>query len=118
MDEEVHEKLKDILDNEDNSSIIKLTRSKIKEIKNNNLQKLQLDREKLKDYHKKLEEYRYVEDISDIRYGFYIRWINLKNPDTVKKIRSQIVKKFMDKATIIYKEDNSEDYFIICKKQT
>ncbi len=44
--------------------------------------------------------------------------INLKNPDTVKKIRSQIVKKFMDKATIIYKEDNSEDYFIICKKQT
>ena len=24
----------------------------------------------------------------------------------------------MDKATIIYKEDTSEDYFIICKKQT
>ena len=24
----------------------------------------------------------------------------------------------MDKATIIYKEDNIEDYFIICKKQT
>ena len=24
----------------------------------------------------------------------------------------------MDKATIIYKEDSNEDYFIICKKQT
>ena len=24
----------------------------------------------------------------------------------------------MDKATIIYKEDDIEDYFIICKKQT
>ena len=24
----------------------------------------------------------------------------------------------MDKATIIYKEDSSEDYFIICKNQT
>ena len=44
--------------------------------------------------------------------------INSNNPDTVEKIREQIVKKFMDKATIIYKEDNIEDYFIICKKQT
>ena len=44
--------------------------------------------------------------------------INSKNPDTIEKIREQTVKKFMDKATIIYKEDSNEDYFIICKKQT
>jgi uncharacterized protein YyaL (SSP411 family) len=44
--------------------------------------------------------------------------INTKNIHTFEKIREQTVKKFMDKATIIYKEDNSEDYFIICKKQT
>ena len=44
--------------------------------------------------------------------------INTKNIHTFEKIREQAVKKFMDKATIIYKEDNSEDYFIICKKQT
>ena len=44
--------------------------------------------------------------------------INSKNPNTIEKIKEQTIKKFMDKATIIYKEDNSEDYFIICKKQT
>jgi len=44
--------------------------------------------------------------------------INSKNHGTVEKIIKQTVKKFMDKATIIYKEDNTEDYFIICKKQT
>ena len=44
--------------------------------------------------------------------------INSKNTDTIEKIIDQTVKKFMDKATIIYKEINSEDYFIICKKQT
>ncbi len=40
------------------------------------------------------------------------------NSDTIEKIRKLIIKKFMDKATIIYKEDDSEDYFIICKNQT
>ncbi len=44
--------------------------------------------------------------------------INTKNIHTFEKIREQTVKKFMDKATIIYREENSEDYFIICKKQT
>ena len=38
--------------------------------------------------------------------------------DTIEKMREQTIKKFMDKATIIYKEDNTEDYFVICKKQT
>ena len=44
--------------------------------------------------------------------------INSNNTDTIEKMREQTIKKFMDKATIIYKEDNSEDYFIICKNQT
>ena len=43
---------------------------------------------------------------------------NSKNTDIINKIREQVIKKFMDKASILYKEDNSEDYFIICKKQT
>ena len=38
--------------------------------------------------------------------------INSKNSDTIEKIIDHTVKKFMDKATIIYKEDDIEDYFI------
>ena len=42
--------------------------------------------------------------------------INSKNTDTIEK-NKRTFKKFMDKASIIYKEDSSEDYFIVCKKQ-
>ena len=48
------------------------------------LQKLQLDSQALKDLHKKLKFYRYVEDVADINYGSYVRWIKLTDPDSVK----------------------------------
>ena len=42
--------------------------------------------------------------------------INSKYPETVEKIKELTFKKYMDKA-IIYKEDNNEEYFIICKNK-
>ena len=51
------------LENEQNSSIVNLDSSKIKDIKNNILQKIQLDRDTLKLYHKKLKQYRYCSDL-------------------------------------------------------
>ena len=68
------------LENESNTSIMNLTSSKIKDIKNNMLQSLQLERKQLKIFHKKLKEYRYCSDMSDLQFGYYIRWIPLKNP--------------------------------------
>ena len=67
------------LENEQNSSIVNLDSSKIKNIKNNILQKIQLDRNTLKLYHKKLKQYRYCSDLSDLQYGNYIRWISLND---------------------------------------
>ena len=69
------------LDNENNSGIENLSTRKIKAIKNDYLQQLQLSREKLKEYHNKLKEYRFVDDLTNIQYGRYIRWISLKNPE-------------------------------------
>ena len=71
------------LENESNASIINMTTSKIKTIKNNILQRLQLDRTTLKQFHKKLKNYRYCSDMSDLQYGYYIRWVPLKNPDNM-----------------------------------
>jgi len=71
------------LENETNSSIMNLTTSKIKEHKNNILQQLQLERNKLKTMHDKLIEYRYCTDMSDLQYGYYIRWIPLKDPENL-----------------------------------
>lgn len=91
MDDELKEKINELLENEDNSSIIKLTHSKIKDTKNNILQKLQLDRTKLKELHKKLKNYRYVDELIDIRIGFYIRWINLRLVDNIKLTNGGII---------------------------
>ena len=43
-----------------------------------------LSSDTLRTYHKKLKYYRYVEDLADIKYGNYIRWISLKDPDNLK----------------------------------
>ena len=79
------------LENEGNASIMKLTTSKIKQIKNTILQQLQLDSKTLKSYHKKLKNYRYCDEVSDLQYGYYIRWIPLKNPDNIKLTNGAVI---------------------------
>ena len=69
------------LDNENNVGIENLSTRKIKSLKNDYLQQLQLSRADLKNYHTKLKEYRFVDDLTNIQYGRYIRWISLKNPE-------------------------------------
>lgn len=76
--------LKKALENENNESIINLTISEIKSEKNDILQKLQFGKEDLKENLRKLKEYRYINNINDLNYGYYIRWINLKNVKDLK----------------------------------
>jgi hypothetical protein len=72
------------LENEENEKMMQLTSSKIMCQKNNILQKMQIKGDLLKSYHKKLKEYRLIEDIDDITYGNYIRWFNIKDPNSIK----------------------------------
>tara|TARA_B100001057_G_scaffold338156_1_gene338954 strand:- start:443 stop:877 length:435 start_codon:yes stop_codon:yes gene_type:complete len=76
--------LKKALENEENEKLLKLTSAKIMAQKNNILQKMQIKGQILKSYHKKLKDYRLIEDIDDITYGNYIRWFNIKEPDNIK----------------------------------
>ena len=82
-DDENMEILLKALENKSNESLINLDSSKIKSIKNDILQRLQLDRDVLKTLHKKLEDYRYCSDLSDLKFGNYIRWISLKDPENI-----------------------------------
>ena len=93
MDEDtnINELLQTALNNENNSNIMELTNAKISQWKNDALQRLFLERKELKSFHKKLKEYKYVSDMSDLSYGHYIRWINLKNPDSFKLTNGAIV---------------------------
>ena len=70
------------------TNIMELTSEKISTWKNNALQKLFLPRTKLKEFHKKLKNYKYISGMDDLSYGHYIRWINLKN------INIEVIKDF------------------------
>ncbi len=73
-------KLIDALDNDKNETIINLTTKKILEMNLNILKELHLDRNTTLDYLKKLKGYRYVDEINDLKYGGYIRWIPITDP--------------------------------------
>jgi hypothetical protein len=74
-------KLVKALDNEGNESIMHLTNKKILEMNLNILKELHLGKEVTIDYLKKLKGYKYVDEIHDLRYGAYIRWIPITDPN-------------------------------------
>ena len=77
-------KLLHALDNEENEDIINHDHETISKEKNDILQKLKLSRDVIKSLHQKLKLYRYVDNLEGIRFGAYIRWISLKNPNQDK----------------------------------
>jgi hypothetical protein len=98
--------LDDIVKELDDKHLLYLTTSKIKELKNNILQKLYLTREDLLHYHKVLKDYRYIDEVDEIKIGGYIRWFNIKNMDNIKLTNGGI---------IIDIDNGKDDINIICK---
>ena len=80
---DVH-KLLIALENEDNERLINLDHKKIKLIKNKILKDLGISSELFYKLQKQLDDYRYVDEVPDLQYGSYIRWISLKNPEILK----------------------------------
>jgi len=74
-------KLLTALENDNNENLIQLNYEKIANDKNTILQQLHLPKEILKSLSKQLKTYRYVDNLDNLRYGSYIRWISLKNKD-------------------------------------
>ena len=74
-------KLINALDNDNNDNIMNLTTKKIMEMNLKILKELHLSRELTLNYLKKLKGYRYIDEISDLKHGSFIRWIPITNPD-------------------------------------
>lgn len=75
---------------------------------NNNINKrvlseLHLSRKEMADMLKKLENYKYVEEVDDLKYGAFIRWIPLIDPDNLPLHYAGMIceVKFTDEGTII-----------------
>ena len=75
------DKLLKALDNENNESLIHLTSEKIMELNHNILKELLLPKAIHLDFLKKLQKYKYVDELNDLHYGSYVRWICIKDPD-------------------------------------
>jgi len=71
------------LDNTLNESIINLTTKKIKEMNLMILRDLHLTKDQTLNYLQKLNKYRYIDEINDLKYGSFIRWIPITNPDNL-----------------------------------
>ena len=74
-------KLMYALDN--NESIMNLTTHTIMEMNLNILKELHLQKKTTLDYLTKLKGYRYIDEINDLKYGAFIRWIPITEPSHI-----------------------------------
>ena len=100
------DKLMSALDNEKNESIMNLTTAKIEETIFNILKELHLDKEIFINYFKKLKGYKYVDELDDLKYGGFIRWIPITDPDNLPLNQCGII------CDILIKD---EGIYIVCK---
>jgi hypothetical protein len=77
------EKLLKSVDNEDNAYLMNMTTKKIRKKTLDILKQLELPDEDTMLMMEKLKEYRYIEDLSEMKYGGFIRWINISDPDNL-----------------------------------
>ena len=75
------QKLLQSLENEDNEYLLDLTTKKIRDMNKKVLEELELTAKEMSEYLSKLKEYKYVDEVSDLKYGAYLRWISLSDPD-------------------------------------
>jgi hypothetical protein len=68
-------------DDDTYDNIMHLTFTKIRQMNLDILSELHLDKETTLDYLKKLKGYRYVDEVNELKYGSFIRWIPITNPE-------------------------------------
>ena len=75
------ELLNKAIDDASNETLMGLTTQKINELNLKVINELQLPKKEGLDILRKLNGYKYADEMDDLKYGTYIRWIKLDNPD-------------------------------------
>ena len=115
MNDDEMKYLEKAINNENNESLINLTFDKIEKKKREILEELDLSKKEIKDLLKRLEDYRYVEEMQELQYGSYIRWINLNNPEKLELKNGAILSdiKVEDNIVLVLKNFVSRRFFQI-----
>lgn len=99
-------KLLKALDDESNENLFNFTSDKIKEMNLKIIKELELPRDETLNILKKLREYKYVDEMSDLKYGTYIRWICIENPKEISLVKG---------AVFCEMKITDDGVFLICK---
>jgi hypothetical protein len=103
MNEEL---LKKALDNDKNEVVLNMDTSKITNAKNDIFAQLNLPKSELKIIQKKLKDYRLIDEVKEMHFGSYIRWITIKNPEDIRLTNGGIVCDM---------KSSNDDIYITCK---
>lgn len=76
-------KLLKALDDDSNESLLNFTTKKITEMNLNILKELHLSKKETLELLNKLKEYKYIDEMNELKYGSYIRWIPIEDPDNI-----------------------------------
>jgi hypothetical protein len=78
------------LDDETNENLMNFTTIKMREMTLNILKELQLSRKETLELFKKLKDYKYVDEMNDLKYGTFIRWIPIEDPNNIHLTKGAI----------------------------
>lgn len=84
------EKLLKALDDETNEHLFNFTTKKMREMTLKILKELELTKQETLEMMKKLKDYKYVDEMSDLKYGTYLRWIPVDDPENVHLTKGAI----------------------------
>lgn len=76
-------KLLKALDDDTNESLMNFTTKKLREMILKILKELELPRNETIELMKKLKDYKYVDEMKDLKYGTYLRWIPIDDPENI-----------------------------------
>jgi len=99
-------KLLQALDDESNENLLNFTSKKITEMNLKIINELQLERKEALELMQKLKGYRYIDELDDLKYGTYVRWIPLYDPKNI----------YMTKGALFCEYKIKDDgVYLICK---
>lgn len=114
MDENDILYLEKALINETNEGITKLTYEYIDTQKKDILNNLELSKKFTKELVKKLEDYRFVDELPDFVEGRYLRWIKLTDPKNLKLTTGGILCEIkIEDSVILVLKNNMNRFFQI-----
>jgi len=83
-------KLLKALNDESNDQILNFTTGKIRDMNLKILKELQLSKKETLDIYNKLKDYKYIDQMNDLKYGTYLRWIPIEDPNNIHLTKGAI----------------------------